>query len=73
MTISMNSSFLTPAHKKKERDSLRKDVSRFISGGGVITVLDSSASRGDLTPKEMSTSSAIRYKLNKLGGTYGKA
>tara|TARA_B100000780_G_scaffold17901_1_gene11671 strand:- start:1174 stop:1377 length:204 start_codon:yes stop_codon:yes gene_type:complete len=65
--------FLTPSDRQAERDSLNKDVERFLDLGGVITVLDMDASRGDLSPKEMSISSAIRYKRNKIGGAYGKA
>jgi hypothetical protein len=64
-------SFLRPENKRKERDSLAKDVSKFLEQGGTITMLDSSASRGDLSPKEMSNSSALRYKINKLRGAYG--
>jgi len=64
--------FLKPEDRQEERDSLNKDVERFLDSGGVITVLDMDASRGDLSPKEeMSNSSAIRYKQNKIGGTYG--
>jgi len=65
--------FLKPEDRQEERDSLNKDVERFLDSGGVITVLDMDASRGDLSPKEMSNSSAIRYKQNKIGGAYGKA
>ena len=42
-----------------------------LSKGGITTVLDITASRDDLTPKEMSTSRAIRYKMNLQAARHG--
>lgn len=65
--------FLKPEDRQNERDALNADVKKFLDKGGVITVLEMDAARGDLSPKEMSNSSAIRYRQNKIGGAYGKA